>query len=574
METKEIVEKLQKQFLVAKDRRRNFDIMWQDITDYVLPYKGGFIVEKIEGEERMHKIFDPTAMDAIEVAASGIYSNSVNPSSRWLNLRIKDPNMQAQDSVKQWLDATASTVQGYIDRILAMPMIENFKDWLGYGMASLFIKEEDDLFRPFSGTAYPLNTIYVNVDYKNDIDSVFREFKLSYAQAEQQFGAALPKEIHDRYKEDNRYKSVINFLHCVVRNYDRDVTKEDAENMAWKSYYICKDTFDIVDEGSFEENPYIIPRFAVIPGETYGRGPMTKALPTVRALNQKVRNQIDASNMAIRPPMDVPEEAYVTPLRLTPGARNLNQDASGRKATPINAVGELNLTLADIQEDRENIRKMMYNDLLKLPLQDRMTTVEVDKRKQEQLALLAPFLVRLEQEYFDKIVERVVGILTRKGIVQLPPAAIEESGETELEIVYDSPLARAMRSSNVSSVDQTLSFVGQIAAMAPDIIDNFDFDAIARGRAEDVGMPLRYLRDSESIQSIREARQQQQDDAAAMEQQKQQLDAARGISETVNKVGKTPGMEDLTAALSQAIQQAMGSQAAAPAETAAEGIQL
>lgn len=254
--------------------------------------------------------------------------------------------------------------------------------------------------------------------------------------------------------------------------------------------------------------------------------------------------------------MDVPEEAYITPLRLVPGARNLNQDTQGRKATPISAVGDLNVTLKDIQEDRENIRTMLYNDLLKLPLQDRMTTMEVDYRRQEQLALLAPFLVRLEQEYFDKIVERVIGILYRQGILPEKPEAI--SGDTDIVIMYDSPLARAMRFANVKAVDQTLAFIGQVASFSPEVIDNFDFDAITRGRAEDTGIPLAYMRGKEDIDKIRQQRQQAQQQAQEQAQQAQQMAAVQGISDSVNKVGNTPGMENLSAQVAQMVQDAIG----------------
>lgn len=555
-----IVEQLHRKFNVAKENRRNFDIMWQDITDYVLPYRPGFTVRHMPGEERMEKIFDPTALDAIEVAVSGIYSNSVNPSTRWLHLRIKDANLMKEDVVKRWLDEASSVTQEYVDRILAMPMIENFTDWLGYGMTALFIKEENDSYNPFSGTAYPLRDIYVCVDYKEEIDTVFREFTLTYTQADQMFAGKLPAELRRKYEKNQNYKECIRFLHCVTRNYKRDLNKKDQANMPWRSYYICRDVFEIVEEGGFEENPYIIPRFSVIPGEVYGRGPMMKALPTVRAVNQKVRNQIDASNMAIRPPMDVPEEAYLTPLRLTPGARNLNQDMQGRKATPINAVGDLNFTLKDIQEDRDNIRAMMYNDLLKLPLQDRMTTLEVDSRRQEQLALLAPFLMRLEQEYFNKIVERVAGILYRLDLIPPRPEAIPE--DMEISVVYDSPLARSMRHANIKSVDQALQFALQLGQVAPQVIDHFDFDAITRGRADDLGMPLSYLHSQQDIEKMRQQRSQQEAQTAEAMQQQQQLMAMKEMGNTVNKVGNTPGMEQLTAQLAQAIQDGVAQAAA------------
>lgn len=533
-----------------------FDIMWQDVSDYVLPYRGGFTRQYIDGEALYENVYDPTAIDALEVAASGIYTNAVNPSSRWLQLKVQDSELMKQKEVKEWLNTCSEVVQSSIDINLAMPMIENFKDWLGYGMCALFIQEEDSLSIPYSGTAYPLNSIYCDVDYKNKINTVFRVFELTFAQAEEQFGNKLPTDLRNKYNtQSGENQSKLKFLHCVERRVNRNPSKDTVKDMPWASYYISLDTQAIIDEGGFQENPYIIPRFSVMPGEIYGRGPMLKALPTVKSLNLKVKNQLDASNMAIRPPMDVPEEAYITPLRLLPGAKNLNQDPSGRKATPINVVGDLNVTFADIQADRENIRTMMYNDLLKLPLQDRMTTLEVDWRKQDQLAMLGPFFVRLEQEYFDALVERVTGIYLRKGL--LPPLPVTIEPGTEILISYDSPLARALKSSNVRAIDNTIAYIGQVIGIQPDILDNYDLDAIARARSEDSGFPLAYMRSADDVAKIREERQQAQQQASQGEQSNSALNQMTQMSQAVNSIGNTPGMNGLTEQLSQMIQQAI-----------------
>lgn len=531
-----------------------FDILWQDVSDYVLPYRGNFTRDIVEGQELFNYIYDPTAPDALEVAASGIYTNAVNPSSKWLQLKVADPKLMGQKAIKTWLSECSEIIQGSIDRYLAMPMIENFRDWLGYGMSVLFIQEEDSQEQPYSGTAYPLKDIYCGVDYRNKINLVFREFKLSVAQAQEQFGDKLPADLVARYSNDStNYDTKLTFIHCVERRQQRDKKSGKSTDMPWASYYISSECKTIIDEGGYEENPYIIPRFYVVPGEVYGRGPMTKALPTVKAVNLKVKNQLDASNMAIRPPMDVPEDAYVTPLRLLPGAKNINQDPSGRRATPINTVGDLNITFADIQADRESIRNMLYNDLLKLPLQNRMTTLEVDWRKQDQLAMLGPFFVRLEQEYFDAIVNRVAGIFFRKGLLPEVPTSLPEG--SNLDIIYDSPLARALKASNVRAIDNTLAFIGQIIGIYPNIMDNYDFDAMARARSEDSGFPLSYMRDAEDVQKIRDERAEQAQQQAQAVAQASAMDNMGKVTQAVNQIGNTPGMNGLTEQLAQMLQQ-------------------
>ena len=57
-------EQLLKRFGLAKKGRANWEDMWQEIYDYVLPAREGFY-SSVAGEERTEEIFDETALVAL-----------------------------------------------------------------------------------------------------------------------------------------------------------------------------------------------------------------------------------------------------------------------------------------------------------------------------------------------------------------------------------------------------------------------------------------------------------------------------------------------------------------------------
>ena len=126
-----------------------------------------------------------------------------------------------------------------------------------------------------------------------------------------------------RKKYDKKPDEEITMLHAVMPRYDRDPTKMDSANMPFASVYIYMETKMPVSVKGFQEFPYVVPRFLKATGETMGRSPAMVALPDVKMLNLMSKTIIQAAQKQIDPPLLVPDDGFILPIRTNPGSEFL-----------------------------------------------------------------------------------------------------------------------------------------------------------------------------------------------------------------------------------------------------------
>jgi hypothetical protein len=110
----------------------------------------------------------------------------------------------------------------------------------------------------------------------------------------------------------------------------------------------------------------------------------------------------------------------------------------------------------------------------------------------------------------------------------MPEVLKRYAGRDILDIEYEGPLARAQRLGELNALQKFMSFVGPIAQVKPEILDNIDFDIATIETAEVTGVPSKLIRSVEGRDAIRKARAAQQAD-----EQKRHILA--GIAESAGK---------------------------------------
>lgn len=174
----------------------------------------------------------------------------------------------------------------------------------------------------------------------------------------------------------------------------------------------------------------------------------------------------------------------------------------------------------------ENVlQRHFHNDLFLMisEADKRMTATEVAERQGEKMLMLGPVLDRLRSEMFQPLIERVYGIMDRKGFVAFPPEGLE--GE-QVNVEFISILAQAQKQAGIGGITQTLGFAVQVAGLYPEIIDKFNFDEMANAWAEMQGIPPNLMRSDEEVASLREQRAKQQQMAQMLAMAQQGADAA------------------------------------------------
>jgi hypothetical protein len=287
----------------------------------------------------------------------------------------------------------------------------------------------------------------------------------------------------------------------------------------------------MVEEGGFEDFPYILSRYVTGPRETYGRSPAMMVLPDIKMLQAMSRVVIRAGEKVVDPPLLIADDGVILPVNTKAGGATFAR-LDGRQQAPIQPLNTGGRP--DIGEEMMERRRRTINDAFLVTLfqilvdSPQMTATEVLQRAQEKGALLAPTIGRQQSETLGPLIERELGVLSRQGLLPEVPEILLDQ---EYEVEYVSPLSRAMKSEEGVGILRTLEMVQPIAAVDPSVMDNFDFDEITRVLADVNGVPQRILKPAEEIYEQRQSRAQQEQLQAALQNAPQAADAALKISQ-------------------------------------------
>ena len=493
-------------------QRQNWETHWQEVADYMQPRKADVTKQRARGDKRMEQVFDSSPIQAVELLAASLHGMLTNPSTPWFTLRFKDEDIDNEDEAKLWLEeATASMYTAFNRSNFQQEIFELYHDLITFGTAAMFIEEDDDDIIKFS--TRHINEVFIAENDKGRIDTIFRRFKISARAAVQKFGDNVSSDIQGIFKKDP-YEEV-EILHAVYPRSDFNPKKKDKGNMPFESVYLEYKNASELSVGGFKEFPFVVPRYLKASNEIYGRSPAMTALPDVKMLNEMSKTTIKAAQKQVDPPLLVPDDGSLLPVRTVPGGLNFYRSGTRDRIEPLN-IGANNPLGLNMEEQRRNaIREVFYVNQLQLQQGPQMTATEVVQRNEEKMRLLGPVLGRLQSELLKPLIDRCFNILLRKNQFAEAPEFL--SGQ-DVEIEYVSPLAKAQKSTELSSITRALEILGSLANVAP-VFDYINFDALVKHVADIVGMPQKLLK----LQSQVNAEREEQAAQAAQQQQMAQM---------------------------------------------------
>lgn len=502
-------------------RRVNWDSHWKEIADYFIPEKNNIYNSATPGEKKNNKLFSSAAIQANEFLASALHGMLTNPATIWFGFSTGDKALDKVKEVQQWLQDTAYRIITILNESNYQTEIhEVYLDLGSFGTSVMRIEEDDDMVVRFS--ARPIYEVYIDENYKGQIDTVSYEYTKPLRHIVQEFGVEeLSSELQRMYAQDPNKEVCV--IHLVQPNSDFNPYANKARQKKFVSYHVIKETKETISIKGFNENPYVVSRWIKSPGETYGRSPAMKALADVKMLNVMKKTIIEGAQLAIRPPIQVPDDGVLLPIVMKPGGTNYYRAGSKDRIEPLNTGARPDLGENLLEEVKQSIREAFFIDQLQVVLGDRATTVEVMQRRDEQLRILSPVHGRQQFENLRPTIERVFGIATRKGL--LPPAPSIIQGRN-LQVRYKSEIARAQETADADKLSRVFGIIGPLAGAKPEMLDNFNEDEIVKDLADRFGLPAEYIESSETVSQIRQARAQAQEAAANAELQGKQLENA------------------------------------------------
>ena len=504
-------------------QRQNWETHWQEVADYMQPRKADVTKQRARGDKRMEQVFDSSPIQAVELLAASLHGMLTNPSTPWFTLRFKDEEIENEDEAKLWLEASTDAMYTAFNRSnFQQEIFELYHDLITFGTAAMFIEEDDEDIIKFS--TRHINEVFIAENDKGRIDTIYRRFKISARAAMQKFGEAVSSDVQSAFKKDP-YKEV-EILHAVYPRTDFNPNKKDKKNMPFESVYIEFKNGNELSVSGFREFPFVVPRYLKASNEIYGRSPAMTALPDVKMLNEMCKTTIKAAQKQVDPPLLVPDDGFLLPVRTVPGGLNFYRSGTRDRIEPLNIGANNPLGLNMEQQRRDSIRAVFYVNQLMMQDGPQMTATEVIQRNEEKMRLLGPVLGRLQSELLKPLIDRVFAILLRNNML---PAAPEFLSGRDIEIEYVSPLAKAQKSTELQSIMRAVEILGSLANVAP-VFDYVNFDNLVKHLADIVGVPQKILKTQSQVHAERQQAAQQQEQMQQMQQLQQVAKAGGDIA--------------------------------------------
>lgn len=501
---------LKKRYDALLSSRAVWNGHFQEVAEFMLPRLAEFTGPQTPGSKRMSRVYDSTGIHSLEILAAGLHGNLTNPASRWFGLRMTDNELNEDDAVKKYLSDAEQIMRAHMyapGSGLTTALHENYLEIGGFGTACMFIGERDDGGLLFQ--ARPLKEVVIAENHDGEVDTVFRCTKMTVRQIEQQWpGKASPK-VQKLLKD--KPDELVDIIHAVMPRADRDPGKTGQANMPFLSCYFEAETQHELSEGGFPEFPYACPRWQKLPGEVYGRSPAMTALPDVKMLQEMMKTTLKAAQKIVDPPLLVPDDGVVGPVRTVPGGLNFYRGE--REITPLLTQGNIPISLEMMEELRNRIRTTFYTNILQVQNEKEMTAYETAQVVQGNMRLLGPVGGRLESEQLGPLITRVFGILTRRGLLPQAPDVLTEQNN-QFTIEYVSPIAMAQKATESNVLTNTLAMLLPIAELKPDVLDRLRTDELAPWLWDLLGGDPDLIIGDDEWEQMQEDKQAQQQAAA------------------------------------------------------------
>lgn len=478
-------------------------------------------------------LFDPHGIEAFRTLTNGLTSGLSSASRPWFTLTLADQGLMEAPEVRVWLSEVERRLYAFFAATNFYAAVKS-----GYSEMGLFGTEGCVMVEhPTAGAvchALTFGEYWIGLGDTLMPDTLYRVCPMTVKQAIETFGQACSPVIRALY-DKSQYDSAVEIYHAIEPDADFDPAGFAAK--PWRSVYWdpADRSTSVLRISGYNEQPFWAPRWDVLGGDTYGVSPGMEALPALRELQMQAKRRNEAIDAMIRPEKIVPPNVRLTgePGRVVAAAGIDREQIVIPYQMPFQAVAAI---ADEMGKCRAQIDSLAYADLFNAitnmaGIQPR-TVEEIAARNEEKLTQLGPVIERVGNEKLQVAIERAFGILSRGGLLPPVPATL---ANRPITVEFVSILQQMQRMIGLGQIERVVGFVGNLAAVHPDVLDKIDFDEAIDEYSYRAGAPARLIRPARQVAALRKARAAQAASAqalAAMPAVKDGADAARLLAAT------------------------------------------
>lgn len=524
---------------------------WRDLSRYINPKRGHFegFVPNYNAQYDYRLIMDGDPAHYARTMAAGMSSGLTSPSSPWFRLGLQDPMATESEAARIWLDDVQKIISTIFSKSNFYASCQQIYEELGmFGTGAFGIYEDYDTV--IRCRSYTIGEYYLGTDFVGRVNSFARQYWMTIDQVVSEFGWENCSDmVKNGYKSGMRDTYVLIYTLCEPNTNKvddlADYRGKEFRSVTWEAQAVSTRALRI---SGYNEFPIMAPRWEMTTtADVYGVGPGWYALGDIKSLYRMEKDSLLGINKMADPPLQVDASVEGTVNTLPGGITRSNAqtpNAGVRAAYQVNP--DINALESKIQSKKRQIASRFYADLFQMMIEsDRkdITAREVEEKHSEKFSLLGPVLGRIQDDLLSPAIDRTFAIALRNNLIPPPPPEIEGM---PLKVEYVSVLAAAQRSIGAVSIEQEAQFVGGLAQVFPEAVDNYNPDEAIREHANMIGTPQRIIRSKDEVAKMRADRAHQQQTMQQQAQAAQMAESAKTLSQA--KVGEQNALEAIIGA--------------------------
>jgi Trp operon repressor len=486
----------------AWSARMPWDTLYQDVFDYIIPYRRPTSRNVGTPTARIEKIYDNTAVVSAFAGAGRLQHDLFPPGEVFFRFAVgpvakKALERQNIDVVEanRFLEQISQEVHAFfISGEFDAACLEMCIDLYAGTGALLPIKGDDD--DPVRFVCIPSDELAIEPGPYGDIAAIHWKTRMSRS------------AIRDAFPNGTFPEA---FMQAIATN--AGAFDEIDLHQSWTRDYKAKRwAFTVWVEGcevaiatdTMKTQPMAIARYHRVPGEAYGRGPAMLALPTVKTLNKAVELMLKAAAIQMLGLWAYRPGGAFNPAtaRIAPGAfwpMSSTGGVLGADVTRLDtATARMDVAQLVTQELRMQLQAAMNDDKLPDKGATPVSATEIMARMKRVSQNYLGAFGRLSNEVIPPLVKRVMEILDGFGLLSRGAIPIDA---LLIKIDVQSPMASMIKAQGLAQVVEFLQLVASLKG--PQAIELLiKLDDLLRDMAARMNVPAQFLMTKEEQKEL------------------------------------------------------------------------
>lgn len=489
---------------VAQRERDAFQPLLDEAYQYAIPFRK--TTRKTgQGEKRVNDVFDHTAIDSA-FRFAGKIQQDLWPAGQQNFALEPGPIIPAdqRDQVAAELEQISNVLQAFFDD----------GDWdlafhemaldLSAGTGAILMNSTADPGRFWDPVSVPVEELLLEGGASGRMTGIFWTRRMSARVLEETwpegtYGDQIKKLLKEKPEAEIDVK-------CD--------TVWDPKKAVWRMVVWCDKQDSLIFEDQSRTCPWLIPRYFRVSGETWGRGPVMLAMPTIKTLNTAARLQLQAAAIAMLGIYTATDDGVFNPdlATLEPGAFWKVARNGGPMGPSVTRFPDPRLDLSNLvlNEMRMGVKATMMDQSLPPDGAAVRSATEIMERIKRLATDHLGAYGRLVKEVVVPAVKRAMEIAyNRQLIPQEYPI-----DQLLVRVRVKSPLAIAREAQRVQKVIEWLQMVIAVAAATgqPGFLSRIaHVERALTSAGRDLGVPNEFIVSDDERKALDQQAQQQQE---------------------------------------------------------------